>query len=103
MEKLSVFPLMSKAIPKRNWSKTRQDGDFLIVMANNLRISYLNKTAAFLLQQVDDRRSVGEIADAMLEQFSVGREKLENDVVAVLRELEGKGVLSLRYEGSDRQ
>lgn len=98
MEKLSVFPLMSKAIPKRNWRKTRQDGDFLIVMANNLRICYLNKTAAFLLQQVDGRRSVGEIADAMLEQFAVGREKLENDVVAVLRDLEHKGVLTLGYQ-----
>ena len=98
MKKLSVFPLMSKAIPKRNWRKMRQDGDFFIVMANNLRICYLNKTAAFLLQQVDGRRSVGEIADAMLEQFAVGREKLENDVVAVLRDLEHKGVLTLGYQ-----
>ena len=103
METLSVFTWMSKAVPKRNWRKTRQDDAFLIVMTNNLRVCYLNKTAAFLLQQVDGRRSVGEIADVMLEHFAVGRDKLENDVVAVLRELEGKGVLSLRYEGSDRQ
>jgi hypothetical protein len=47
----------------------------------------LNRVAAFVWEQLDGRRSGGEVVDAVVEQFEVERERAEQDYLELVEDL----------------
>jgi hypothetical protein len=53
----------------------------------------LNETASRIWALMDGQRSVGEIRDRIVEEFEVGEEEAERDLVELLEQMEAVGVV----------
>lgn len=81
--------------PVPSVGKTREDGDFLIVMAGNRQLYFLSKTArrAFLL--MDGRKDLPEIAEELAGLYSVEKSRLDSDLKVLAYTLEKYGLIRL--------
>lgn len=81
--------------PVPNVRKTREDGDFLIVMAGNLLLYFLNRTArrAFLL--MDGQRDLPGITEEMAGLYGVEKSRLESDLKILAYTLKKYGLIRL--------
>jgi len=61
------------------------------VDVNDLGAFYIlkNKTAAYIWELIDGKRSVEQIIDSVLKKFQVNPEKAKTDVVCFVKELKG--------------
>ncbi len=59
------------------------------------RMFTLQGTAIEIVRRVDGARTLGEIVDDLSQTFQAPRELIAGDVVAMLRDLEAKGAVSL--------
>jgi pyrroloquinoline quinone biosynthesis protein D len=59
------------------------------------RLFQLDDAAADVLRLVDGKRSVGEIIDDLVQEYAAPKEEIAADVVAMLDDLAGRGVLKL--------
>ena len=55
----------------------------------------LNPVGARVWQLIETGKSLGEMCDAMTDEFDVSREVLERDVLALLRDLADNNLLSV--------
>ncbi len=62
-----------------------RDGRAMLLVPEGALV--LNASAAAALELVDGRRSIGEIADAVMEHFDVREEKAQEDVYGLIRRL----------------
>lgn len=56
----------------------------------------LNEVAARILDLAQEETTVAAIVDRLLEEFEVERDRLEADVVAFVRDLEGRGLINVQ-------
>ncbi|HBV95600.1 MAG: hypothetical protein JL50_09930 [Peptococcaceae bacterium BICA1-7] len=81
--------------PVHNVRKTREDGDFLIVMAGNLLLYFLNRTAwrAFIL--MDGQRNLAGVAEELAGLYDVEKNRLDSDLRVLTYTLEKYGLIRL--------
>jgi hypothetical protein len=65
------------------------DGQATVVLPEQAQVAVLNEVGSLVWEQIDGRRTLGEILDAVLEAYEIARDEAERDVaefVASLRE-----------------
>lgn len=62
------------------------DGKAILVVVDTQKLHALNATGTFLFQAMGER-TVGELADALVHEFDVGREQALHDTRTFLTEL----------------
>jgi hypothetical protein len=65
----------------------------VIVRQEEAEVIALNEVGASILSLLDSRRSVGDLLDALLEEYDVDRDSLAGDVSRFLTELREAGVV----------
>lgn len=90
-----IFAWLENKIPRCSFLKKRMNDDVLIICADNLTIYYLNTTAAFFIELVDGKATVGDIKRKFLVRYDVDERELENDFVEMIRDLQWKKILTL--------
>ena len=72
---------------------TRKTGNeyVLVPIANNIAdmdsVYTLNDTGAFLWEQIDGKKSVKDLIDAMISEYDVDNETAESDVFSFIEEM----------------
>lgn len=90
-----IFEWLKNKVPVAIYVKKRTDNNISIVCAEDLVIYYLNSTAAFFLDSVDDKLTVNEIKNKFLESYDVEEQELEKDFIEMIRDLQWKKILIL--------
>ena len=90
-----IFAWLKDKMPHVSFVKSKLNDDVLVVCTNDLVMYYLNSTAAFFIELVDGKITVGEIKNKFLERYEVSEEELEKDLVDMIRDLQWKGILML--------
>jgi len=65
----------------------------VVVRQEEAEVIALNDVGASILALLDSRRSVGEVLDALVEEYDVDRESLSSDLTRFLSELRDAGVV----------
>lgn len=55
----------------------------------------LNPVGAFIWEQIKEPKTVDEVRDAILEEYDVEKGECEEDLIELLRELAGKGIINV--------
>jgi hypothetical protein len=82
-------------LPTRNAAYRKIGDEVVIVDTVNNRLMTLNGTGSVVWMMLDGR-SIQEIADALVQSFSVERAQATEDVSAFLSEMESRGLVALR-------
>jgi hypothetical protein len=69
------------------------DGELVVLDRHGELIHQLNKTASYIWEQCDGRRTADEIADQVGEAFEVDGETALKDVLEILETLKGLNLL----------
>lgn len=91
-----VYDLIKDKIPNVIAIKMRKNNDFLIVQSTDLEIYYLNETAKTFLLMCDGIKNVKYLTKKLFDMYEVEENKIKEDVVDLIRELQWKKILSLR-------
>ena len=60
----------------------------------------LNPAGAYVWRLIQEPRSVGEIRDALLEEYDVEPDRCERDIIALLHEMEVEGLIEVKGEAA---
>ncbi len=66
------------------------DGEGMMIDVERSTSYFLNETALLITKMVNDGKTVEEIKSALLEQYEVGEEELEKDILDFMDKLEKK-------------
>ena len=80
----------------QQYSKKREDGDFLLISSPRLEMLFLNEVAKDFYSKVDGNKSLKEIINQLLEEYEVDKDILINDIVNIVRDFQWKGILELK-------
>jgi len=69
------------------------DGELVVLDRDREFVHQLNKTASFIWEQCDGRRTAAEIADLIREAFEVDRETILKDVLETFKTLKELNLL----------
>jgi hypothetical protein len=71
-------------------------GEAMILDRESGVIYGLNEVAARVWDLIQQPRTVGEVREALLGEYAVGPEQCRRDLLALLRQLEAKGLIEVR-------
>lgn len=92
------YDLIKNAIPIQSCLKKRENGDFLILSSpDNLNVIYLNETAKDFYLFADGILSLDSIIGKLSCVYKVEIGILKKDILHLLRDLQWKGVLKLKF------
>jgi len=66
------------------------EGEGMMIDVERSTSYFLNETALLITKMVNDGKTVEEIKSALLEQYEVGEEELEEDILDFMDRLEKK-------------
>jgi len=66
------------------------DGEGMMIDVERSTSYFLNETALLIAKMVNDGKTVEEIKSALLEQYEIGEEELEKDILDFMDKLEKK-------------
>lgn len=92
----NVYDNMRELIPVATDLKHRENGDFLIVAAEDGSIHYLNEVAKEFYLLLDNDLKITEIVDRLLQEYDVDKKALETDMVELIRDLQWKKLIRLK-------
>ncbi|MGB9937087.1 MAG: PqqD family protein [Methanobacterium sp.] len=70
--------------------------DEVVILSMKDGVYYgLNPVGAFIWEQIQKPKNFGEVRDAVLEEFDVGKEECESDLMELLDELLEKGLIEI--------
>jgi methyltransferase-like protein len=78
---------------------TRKTGNeyVLVPITNNIAdmnsVYTLNETGAFIWEQIDGKRNVEEIINALIEEYDIDKETCEEDLLSLLSDLKHEGLI----------
>ena len=90
-----IYSWLKNKIPHCTLLKKRMNEDIMIVCASTLVIYYLNETAAYFVNSVDDKSTIEEIKKKFMESYNVSEDEIEHDFVEMIRDLKWKKILTL--------
>lgn len=82
------------AVLNRDVRWRRIDEEAVVVNQDSGEVLVLNELGSRVLQLVEERRSVGGMIDLLLQEYDVGRDRLEEDVLRYLGDLERTGIIA---------
>ena len=91
-----VFETLKNLVPKQDYLKLRNDGEFLIVLNTNAEFQYLNATAKDIYIQCDGKKTIKDIYEYMLDEYDVDCEVMKHDIISVIREFQWKNLIVLK-------
>jgi hypothetical protein len=56
----------------------------------------LNPVGAFIWEQIKEPKTIDEVRDAILDEYDVGKDECEKDLMELLQELAGKGMIIVK-------
>jgi hypothetical protein len=82
--------------PRRNAEAAfrEYDGESVVVLPSGAEINVLNPVGGVVFRLLDGSRTVGQVVDAVCEEYDVPRDRAVRDVEAFLDELRGHRLLS---------
>jgi hypothetical protein len=91
-----VFELIKNYKPFSIAAKTRKEGNFLIVMADDLSIYYLNQVALDFYNLCDGTISIEKALDILINEYDVDIEILKKDIMILIRDLQWSKIIRLK-------
>lgn len=88
---LDVIPCRKSSVVSRVL-----DGEAVLVHAEQKKVTVLNGVGARLWQLTDGQHTVADMARVIAGEYEVSLAKAESDALAFCRDLEGRGLLTLR-------
>lgn len=92
----STYNRMKGFYPCATHIKKRREGDFLIVISEDLEIQYFNEVAMDFYLKFDGKRTVEKIVTELLDEYEVEKSTLESDAVSLIRDLQWKNLIILK-------
>ena len=83
-----VYDMISNLIPFSTAIKSRDDGEFLVVAAQNHSIHYLNEVGKSFYEFIDNKRTISDIVKLICNEYDVENDIVENDILTLVRELQ---------------
>ncbi len=68
-------------------------GEGFIITPGSSQIHSLNPTGAFILEQLDGRRTLAEVVESVTSEFDIDRAHAERDTLAFVLLMETKGII----------
>lgn len=69
------------------------DGELVVLDLRSSTYLTANASATFLMKQLAEERTHGELADALATEFAISRTEAEGDVQGLVRDLDRRGLL----------
>lgn len=91
-----IYNKLSHLIPFKNCIKERENDEILIVSTENSDIIYLNETSKDFFTLCDGKKNIENIKQQMLLIYEIPEEELENDIVALIRDMQWNNILVLK-------
>ena len=85
--------LQSVPIPNKTIVYQMVNDEAVLVLPGEGKVKVLNKVGAYIWQQVDSHKSVGEIIDLVVNDFEVDPRQAEKDTFMFLNDLIEKAVI----------
>ncbi|MVX66922.1 PqqD family peptide modification chaperone [Clostridium chromiireducens] len=92
----NIYNQIKDLIPFKTYVKAKSNGEFLIVMSENLEIQYLNEVAKDFYELIDGNKELDVLVQEMAEIYDVEKEVLENDMFHLIRDLQWQNLISLK-------
>ena len=93
-----LYEKFRNLVPKSTYLKSRDNGDFLLVMSPAQELFYLNETARFIYELCDGHRSIDEIYRAMSAEYAFDEseeETVKADLLHTLRDFQWQRIIEL--------
>lgn len=93
-----VYSKLKELVPVNISVKQRRDGDFIIAMNSKNELQYLNDTAAFIFEQIDGKRKIGQIFDNLIAEYNIHlsqKQEVENDLLSIIRDFQWQKLIKL--------
>jgi hypothetical protein len=74
----------------------------LVFLSEQLRLVHLNPVARDIVGWIDGKRTVHQVAEAVARKYKQPIKKVFSDVLELLTDLEVKGVIEYREEGTQQ-
>jgi Coenzyme PQQ synthesis protein D (PqqD) len=78
------------------------DGEALIVLADSGQVNVLNPVGTRMWELMDGTRTIQQIADAICDEFDVGKDEAERDLEEFVQQLIGANAIVLQDQPSPR-
>lgn len=91
-----IFEKMCELIPLKTCIKERENEEFLIVSNSKLDIVYLNETSKDFYDFCDGVNNISQIRDKMLALYDISSDILEDDMIALVRDMQWNGLINLK-------
>lgn len=92
----NVYELLKSLVVISNATKTRVDGDFLIVMSPSHSIQYFSDVAKDFFMEIDGKKTIDNIKDLLLREYDVAEAVLISDLTELIRDLQWKNLILLK-------
>ena len=90
-----VYDKYKDLVVKPSFLKSRKDGEFLILMNNNLETIYLTGTAKEMVLAISSGIKVNELFQIFFSEYDVDESTLKNDIVDFIKDMQWKNMISL--------
>lgn len=94
-----IFEKMCGLIPFKTCIKERENEEFLIVSNSKLDIVYLNETSKDFYNLCNGSYNISQICDKMLAVYDISSDILEDDIVALVRDMQWNNLINLKKGG----
>lgn len=93
-----TYNMMKQYIPVATKLKSRDNGDFLIVLSVTGEVYYLNETAKFIYGLFDGKNTIEDIFLRLKKEYGASGEEdtiIEHDIVDVIRDFQWQKIIKL--------
>jgi len=95
-----VYEKYQRLVVHLCYRKVRTNGDFLIVMNDNLETFYLTATAKEMIESISTGISIADLYKKFQEDYEVDSIILKSDIIDFIKDMQWKGVVSLNVSNS---
>ncbi|GHS92477.1 hypothetical protein AGMMS50276_00450 [Synergistales bacterium] len=91
-----VFELLKDIKVETKALKQREEGDFLIAMSEDMKISYLNSMAKDVYSRLNGIKTIADIFNELLNEYDVAENVLKTDLISLIRDLQWQFLIRLK-------
>ena len=93
-----MYDKYKNLIVKPNFHKSRIDGEFLIIMGNNLETIYLTNTAKDMVLNISDGIKIDDLFQNILNEYEIDELTLKSDIIDFIKDMQWKDLISLEHK-----
>lgn len=91
-----IYDAVKDLIPYSKAIKSRQDGDFLILVNSICDYQFLNETAKDIYLQCDGNKTIDDILLYLVNSYDADIEILKSDLISIIRDLQCNDLLGVK-------